>query len=315
MKKVILDVDTGIDDALAIIYAIKSKDIYLQGITTGFGNVSNEQATLNTLKVIDLAEPTYTIPVAMGAEKPLYRPKPGPVPHVHGHNGIGDYNLPKPKQEALNEHAADFIIRQINEHINELTLIFVGRLTNLALALKKDPTIVDKVKGLVLMGGALKTSGNVTAWAEANIYGDPDAAQEVFESGINITMVGLDATKKANFQEEHLNDLMCKISPEKEHLKSFIKHIVSFGFEASEKVQEGRQRLLHDPLAVGVVINPGFVQLEDYYVYIENEGRYTTGATLADLRRPQSDKNASVCMGMNKKEFIDHFTDTLAIEE
>ncbi|MBM4761240.1 nucleoside hydrolase [Bacillus sp. B15-48] len=312
MERVILDVDTGIDDALAIIYAIKSKEIHLEGITTGFGNVTNEQATSNTLRVIELAEPSYSIPVAMGAEKPLYRPKRPTVAHVHGQNGIGDYTLPEPKQKALDEHAADFIVRKINENVNELTLLFVGRLTNLALALKKDPSIVGKVKGLVLMGGALQTYGNVTGWAEANIYGDPDAAKEVFESGLSITMVGLDVTRKADFREEHLNRLMDKMSPEKEALSSFIKHIVTFGFEASEKMEEGRQRLLHDPLAVGVVINPTFVQTENYHVYVENEGKYTTGATIADYRKPQTDTNASVCLGLKREEFINHFINTIS---
>jgi purine nucleosidase len=312
MKRVILDVDTGIDDALAIIYAIKSKDIHLEGITAGFGNVTNEQATMNTLNVIEIAEPGYSIPVAMGAEIPLYRPRPATVAHVHGQNGIGDYIFPEPKQKALDEHAADFIVRKVNENVNELTLVFVGRLTNLALALKTDPSIAGKVKGLVLMGGALKTFGNVTGWAEANIYGDPDAAKEVFESGIPITMVGLDVTRKADFREEHLNILMDKMSHENEGLKSFIKHIVTFGFEASEKMEEGRQRLLHDPLAIGVVINPLFVQMENYHVVVENQGKYTTGATIADYRKPQTNTNTSVCLELKREEFLNHFINTIA---
>lgn len=312
MKNVILDVDTGIDDALAIVYAIKSEKIHLEGITTGFGNVTNEQATLNTLQVIELAAPTYSIPVAMGAEKPLYRPKRPSVPHVHGFNGIGDYDLPEPEQQAINEHAVDFIIRKVNENVNNLTLIFVGRLTNLALALKKDPSIVSKVKEVILMGGALKSAGNVTGWAEANIYGDPDAAQEVFESGLPLMMVGLDVTRKADFREEHLNLLMEKISPDNLELGTFLKHIITFGFDASEKMKEGRQRLLHDPLAVGVAINPEFVQTEEFYVYVENEGKYTDGATLADLRHPQSKTNASVCLELEREAFINHFIDTIA---
>lgn len=311
MKRIILDVDTGIDDALAIIYAIKAKDLHIEGITTGFGNVSAEQATINTLKVVELANPNYHIPVAMGAKKPLFRPKPNPVTHVHGENGIGNAILPEPKQQVLEEEAADFIVRMINENVYELTLVFVGRLTNLALALQKDPSIAHKVKGLVLMGGTLKTSGNVTPFAEANIYGDPEAASQVFMSGIPITMVGLDATKKANFQEEHLETLLGKLTSERETLKGFINQIVGFGFEASLKMNEGKQRLLHDPLAVGVVINPEFVVTGEYNIFIETEGKYTTGATLADFRKPQSETNASVCLDVNKEAFIKHFINTI----
>ncbi|WP_040978466.1 nucleoside hydrolase [Oceanobacillus jeddahense] len=315
MKRIILDVDTGIDDALSIVYAIKSKEIKLEGITTGFGNVSAEQATLNTLQVIEAAQPDEEIPVAMGAKKPLYRSKPSPVVHVHGSNGIGDYKFPYPKQEVEEENASDFIIRLLNENPHEITLVFVGRLTNLAIALKKDPTIIKKVKELVLMGGALKRPGNVTPWAEANIYGDPEAAKEVFGSGIPITMVGLDATTKADFREENLKELLEKMpegNSKEKQLKHFLTHIIQFGFDSSIKMGEGKQRLLHDPLAIGVVINDNFVKTEEFQVCIETEGTYTVGATLTDLRRPQTEVNTKVCLDVNRKDFFKHFIDTLS---
>ncbi|WP_035351077.1 nucleoside hydrolase [Fictibacillus gelatini] len=313
-KKIILDVDTGIDDALAILYAVKSKEIQIEGITTVFGNVSADQATRNTLQVLELADANDNIPVAMGAKKPLFREWSGPVIHVHGQNGIGDYELPEPSLQPLEEHAADFIVRQVNEQPGELTLVFVARLTNLALALAKDPSIAGKVKGLVLMGGALKTFGNVTPIAEANIYGDPEAAHRVFESGIPITMVGLDVTRKAKFQEEHLKQLMDLASPENEKMIKFIEHIIRFGIEASVKMNEGKCRLMHDPLAVGVAIDPGLVKSENHYVYIETQSRLSAGATVADLRlsRKKTETNAAVCVEVDHERFIEHFIQTVA---
>lgn len=315
MKKIILDVDTGIDDALAILYAIKSKHIQVEGVTTVFGNSSLEQVTRNTLQVIELAEPGYPIPVAMGADRPLFRPMREPSTSVHGKNGIGDYELPSPATEPLNERAADFMIRKINEQPHEITLVCVGRLTNLAIALAKDPTIAGKVERLVLMGGAFRVPGNITPVSEANIHGDPEAAHRVFESGIPITMVGLDVTTQAKFQDEHLERLQQKMSAEKEALMTFLSFIFSYSFEASSRMNEGRCRLLHDPLAVAVALDPSYVGTEEHYIYIETKGTMSVGGTLADERRLQTKTNAAVCVSVDHERFLQDFIDTIAVYE
>lgn len=313
MKKIILDVDTGIDDALSIIYAAYSDNIRLEGVTTGFGNVKVEQATQNTLKVIEACHVDYTIPVAMGADKPLYKEMPTPPNHIHGSNGIGDYTaLPEPRQSVLEESAADFIIRKATEQVNEITIVCVGRMTNLAIAIRKDPSIVGKVKEVVFMGGTLKKPGNVTPWAEANIYGDPDAAQEVFESGIHLTMAGLDITTQVGFTEENLTTLKQKMQNKNDDLLAFVEHIISFGIDSSDKMGEGRHRLLHDPMAIGVVKDPDFVRTEDYYVYVENEGKYTSGATISDFRTKPKETNVAVCLEVDKERFINDFIDTVS---
>lgn len=313
MKKVILDVDTGIDDALAILFAMKSNDLKVEGITTGYGNVNAALAAENTLKVVELVNSSSNIPVTKGAEKPLFRPAGKPVVHVHGSNGIGDYELPKPKQKVLKESSADFIVRKVNEQPGELTLIFVGRLTNLAIALAKDPSIAKKVDRLVIMGGALKTSGNITPVAEANIYGDPEAAHRVFESGIPLTMVGLDVTKQARFTKGHLEKLSSLMPVEQKELSAFIKHIIDFGIHSSIKMKEGSHRLMHDPLAVGVAIDAGVVETEDFYVYVETKGS-SAGATVADLRGEQEQTNASVCLKIKEEHFINQLIETLVAE-
>ncbi|MGV2685839.1 nucleoside hydrolase, partial [Clostridium perfringens] len=188
-------------------FAVKSIQQQIEGITTVFRNVDVKQATKNTLQVLELAQPRYEIPVSMGADAPLFRPRRENVTAIHGANGLAGYELPEARQSPVNERASDFIVRKVREQAHDITLVFTGRLTNLAVALAKDPSIAQKAK-LVLMGGAIKVPGNITPVSEANIHGDPEAAHRVFESGIPITMVGLDVTGKAKFGEAHYQQLM-----------------------------------------------------------------------------------------------------------
>lgn len=311
-SRMIMDVDTGIDDALALLFALKSDDIQLEGISTVFGNVSVEQATQNTLQVLELAGAPADIPVAMGAGRPLFREWLGPVEHIHGDNGIGGYKLPAPKRKPIEEHAADFIVRKVNEHKQELTLVFVGRLTNLAIALAKDPSIAQKVKRLVLMGGALRVPGNVTPVSEANIWGDPEAAHRVFESGMPITMVGLDVTMKTILREEHVEQLKRQASADDEPMVSFVEQILEYYFKAYEEHNGFYGSPLHDPMAVAVAVDPTLVETEDHLIKIETKGELSAGATLGDLRRVQAVTNASVCVRVDSERFINHFIDVLA---
>lgn len=315
MKRIILDVDTGIDDALAIIYAMKADNIKVEGITTGFGNVYAETATLNTLKVIELVDPGTSIPVYQGAVKPLVRPALPPVSHIHGENGMGEAELPGPKNKVQDQHAVDFMIETIHNHPGDITLVCVGRQTNLALALSKDPTIVDKVKDLIIMGGAVNVHGNAKPFTEGNISGDPEAAQNVFQAGFPLTMVGLDVTYEAGFTRDHMNLLSQKLKETgQDDLNDFISTIVDFGIRSSEKLQEGSHRLLHDPLAVGVARNPELVKTENLKVEVETKGQYTDGMTVAELRPSLrgKDANVSACMQVDEDAFIHDFIETLA---
>ncbi len=312
--KMILDVDTGIDDSLALLLALKSENIRLEGITTVFGNVSAEQATKNTLAVVELSGVKYEVPVAMGATGPLFGEWGGTVDYIHGSNGIGNYVLPDPKLQALDEFAPDFIVRKANEQPGEITLVFVGRMTNLAIALAKDPSIVSKIKRLVLMGGALRAQGNVTPVSEANIWGDPEAAHRVFESGIPITMVGLDVTMQAVLRDEDVRKFKeLAGSPGKEPLVQFVEAILQYYFAAYEKHNGIIGKIpMHDPLAVAVVEDPSLVTTEEHYITIETKGRLSAGATLADIRRVQLVTNASVCVGVDRDRFVERFLQVLA---
>lgn len=310
--RIILDVDTGIDDALALLYAVKADGIQLEGITTGMGNVSLAQATLNTLQVLDLANAPAELPVAMGAERPLFRRMPHTAEFIHGPNGLGGFELPATTRKPIDEHAADFIVRKANELGRELTLVFVGRLTNLALALAKDPSIAGKVGRLVLMGGALDAPGNVTPVAEANIWGDPDAAHIVFESGMPITMVGLDVTMKTVMLERHIEQLKRQAADGAEAQAAFIEAILQFYFRAYERQNGFYGSPLHDPLAVAVALDPTLVRTESHYIRVETRGELSAGATLSDRRRAPSATNTDVCVDVESERFIEQFIRVLA---
>ena len=310
-KKVILDVDTGIDDALAILYALNSPSLIIEGITTAFGNTSLENVVKNTFDVIQLNQSDTKIPVFSGAKKPLVRDLVKKVNPIHGKNGLADYEFPEGNYELEKEDAADFIIRKINEEPGKISLIMTGRLTNLATALMRDASIVQNVHQVVLMGGALRVPGNVTPVSEANIYGDPEAAHYVFVSGLPIQMVGLDVTSQVSFGEEHLKILNEKMPPQKQELLHFLNHIFTFSFQASDDLNQGRVRLLHDPLAVGVVVDPTLVETEAHYVHIETDSTLSRGATLIDLRTKQTESNAKACVKVNADKFINQFIDRL----
>lgn len=309
-ERILLDVDTGIDDALAILLALKSKNIIVEGITTGYGAVSVDKATDNTLRVIELAKVDYNVPVAMGADHPLFRKWNGPVSHIHGHNGIGDYQLPDSSSKPLEENATDFIIKKINDNVNELTLVCTARLTNLAAALEKDPSIASKVKCLVLMGGAVRVSGNVTPFSEANIYDDPEAAHRVFESGIPITMVGLDVTMKTVFHDKDLHKLK-QVSTQDNESIIFVEHILNYYSDAYLRENNFVGCPLHDPLAVAVVIDPSLVKTEDIYVKIETENKKHLGETKEDIEK-SSKFNTSVCIDVDESRFIESFINIIA---
>lgn len=285
IRPVIIDADTGIDDALAILYALKSPRLRVEGITTVFGNVDVRQATDNTLRVIKLAAAPYEVPVAIGADRPLKRPPTGFTPHVHGHNGIGDVTLPPSAQQPLAERAEDFIIRKADELDGELVLITLGRLTNVALALAKAPALARKIKQVYVMGGAVQTAGNVTPVAEANIWGDPEAADIVFASGLDIVLVGLDVTMKTNLGAEHLDFLQRRCRPENRELVDFLRTSMGYYFEFYRQANHFVDSApMHDPLTVLAAEEPGLLTVRTMRVTVECESALCTGMTVADLR-------------------------------
>ena len=205
-KKIIIDTDPGIDDAMAILFALNSPELEVVGLTTIFGNVHTDLATENALRLLEFAG-QRTIPVAHGATKPLHIGFEDAPTFVHGENGLGEIELPAATTQADARPAAQFIVDMIMAHPREITLVPVGPLTNIALALALEPRIVANVADVVIMGGAGAVNGNVNPAAEANIWHDPHAADRVFGAGWPLTMVGLDVTEKTVMDEDFLAGL------------------------------------------------------------------------------------------------------------
>jgi len=203
MHKIIIDTDPGIDDAHAIAFAIAHPEIDLLGLTTVFGNADIETTSQNALTLLEIfARPD--IPVLQGAAEPIVQPRLPAPDFVHGADGLGNLNLDKPASTIADEAAADFIVRMANEQPGEITVVAVGPLTNIALAVAQDPTLPSKLKQLIVMGGTVHQAGNVSPLAEANFLGDPHAADIVCAHDWPLKIIGLDVTLKVMLRDEHL---------------------------------------------------------------------------------------------------------------
>ncbi|EIT86395.1 nucleosidase [Fictibacillus macauensis ZFHKF-1] len=299
MKKVILDVDTGIDDALAIAYALQSPEIELLGITTGYGNVSAEEATRNTKQILALLQ-SPELKVFQGAEHPF---KQSDTRHrayeVHGDNGLGNAEFPDVNDVIETEHAVDFIISMVKAFPNEVTLITVATQTNVALALEKEPSLVKEIDRIVMMGGAVTVPGNVTPYAEANFFGDADSAHYVLQSGVPVTLIGLDVTMQTLLKRDELQ-VWEHSGTKAGQLFAQMCHFY-MDFYEKENPQLGGCAL-HDPLAVGVAIDQSFVQTEKMNVIVEREGE-RRGQSVGE----QAPSGIDVALRVDRERFTQHF--------
>lgn len=303
MKKIVLDVDTGVDDALGIILAVKSGCFDVLGITTVNGNVSLAKATENTCKILDFIQAGKEIPVICGASRPLLR-------HVyfehriHGEDGLGGALRDVPvRTQAQEGFAPDFMIEQVKKHPGEVTLIMTGPLTNLAIAVNKYPQLVHEVKEVIFMGGVVKEHGNVTPTAEYNMYVDPEAAKIVFHAGFpELTMVGLDVTRKVLMNEAHIQEL--GDTPMAAYVKQSTADYTQRYFERNGI----RACALHDPLAVGVAMCPELVTTRKLYVDIETRSELCDGQTVCDFQnRLGKNPNMNVCLEVDAPAFFERF--------
>ena len=279
--RVIIDTDPGVDDAMAIFLALNSPELKVEALTVVPGNVDGRQGLENALKLVSLAG-RCDLTVAGGAQHPLNQ-KLITAQYWHGKNGLAGVELPASRCKADSRFGPDLIIELVHKYPHEITLIPVGPLTNIALAVSKDPSIVPLVKDVVIMGGSI-TGGNVNGAAEANIYGDPEAAAIVFNAGWMVTMVGSDVGERTLITRKNLVELQSMHGPESD----FIAKLADFYLERAEK--SGYQgAAMYDPLAVGVVIDPKLVTLKDMHVDVETKGEFTRGETVAN--RMGSDEN------------------------
>ena len=284
-RKILIDCDTGIDDSVAILYALKSPHIHVEGIVTGFGNTNPVQAADNSLRLIKLADCGYEVPVVIGAKAGL-NGECDPAPeHIHGKNGIGNVILPESSQKPLDEDAADFIIRKANEPDGELIIVTLGRLTNLARALEKDPKLPKKVKKLVTMGGCLHAPGNVSGVAEANIFGDAEASARIIKAGFHMTLVGLDVTTKTYITAANLEELERHATGNNKKIVEYLKGALSFYFEFYRKSMGlVEQCVVHDPLAMVIAEDATLAKMEMIRARVEYENEGLRGMIVCDHR-------------------------------
>jgi purine nucleosidase len=280
-RKIIIDTDPGADDAMAILLALNSPELDVKALTVVAGNVVVEQGLENALKLVSLGG-RCDVCVARGAQQPLVQ-KLTTAEFFHGKNGLGDVELPAPACHADTRFAPNLIIEIVHQYPHEITLVPIGPLTNIALAVSKDPSIVPLVKEVVLMGGAI-SGGNATAAAEANIYNDPEAARVVFEASWPLTMVGLNVTEKTLFTRADLNQLAKTHGRENDFAVGVLKFMVDL---AGRLGADGIP--MHDPLAVGAVIDRSLITTQDMRVEIETRGEHTRGETVAS-RHNSSDR-------------------------
>ena len=277
-KKIIIDTDPGIDDAMAILFALAAPELEVVGITTIFGNVETPLATHNALHLLEFAEKPH-IPVAHGAERPLHVAFRGPAAFVHGTDGLGETNQAPPTIKPIAQSAAQFIVEMIMAHPGEITLVPVGPLTNIALALLLEPRIVQQVAEVVIMGGAATVNGNVNPAAEANIYHDPHAADLVFTAGWPLTMVGLDVTTKVIMDEPYLAALC---TPGRK-TGAYLYDIVRFYLRFHQHVHQIYAAYTHDPSAIAYLIDPSLFHTQQGSIRVITEG-IARGHTLMDRR-------------------------------
>ncbi|XP_042521244.1 uridine nucleosidase 1-like isoform X3 [Macadamia integrifolia] len=241
-EKIIIDTDPGIDDSMAILMAFQTPEVEVLGLTTIFGNVSTEGATRNALLLSEIAG-CPGIPVAEGSSEPLKGGKPCVADFVHGSDGLGNVFLPPPKEKKIEKSASEFLVDKVLEYPGEVSILALGPLTNLALAIKKDSSFASKVKRLVVLGGAFFAMGNVNPAAEANIYGDPEAADIVLTSGANIVVVGINITTQVVLTDEDLPEIKDSKGKQAQFLGELCKFYRDWNVKANG-VYDGTQATL-----------------------------------------------------------------------
>jgi purine nucleosidase len=302
-RKVILDCDPGIDDACAIAFACGHPGLDLRGVTTVAGNVGLRQTTANALSVLEFAG-FPDVPVAAGSPVPLLRPALDAL-RVHGESGLGHARLPPPRARPLDVGATDLILDAIGTSPGEITLVATGPLTNIALAVRRQPSLVSQVAEFVIMGGSAGR-GNVTAAAEFNIAADPEAAAIVFGAGWRVTMVGLDATLQARVSRL-VRERLAGLGRLGSDL--LLPSLGGYGADEAPTARAGpaggEGPAVHDVCALALVAEPGLFGCWPARVEVETAGRWTSGMTVTDFGAPPDDCNALVATSVDAARFWD----------
>ncbi len=311
MKHIILDTDPGVDDALAFLLAFNSPSLNVEAITTVAGNVSHEKGHKNAKKLLEFIGATNT-PICPGATKPLIR-EISHAEEFHGKTGLGNAMLPEPTLPSDPRNAVEVILEKSEELCQELTLVAIGPLTNIASAILADPTLPEQVDKLVIMGGAYNLTpyglGNANAVAEFNIWHDPEAAKIVFNSGISVVAAGLDTTTHPDYRMSV--EMFNEIEKKKDRRSRLVVDL------CKSLVEKFNGFSLHDPQALAYVIDPSIFRTEDYQVDVETVGELTRGMTVVErryYRRVKEDANTSIIVEADAERFLNLVMDSLTGE-
>ena len=315
MTPLIIDVDTGIDDSLALLYALASPDAEVLAVTCVSGNVEARQVALNTLRLLDMAGRS-DIEVALGRLIPLVRPLMT-APDTHGPEGIGYATLPATDHAVSERHAADVIVDTARARPGEVTLITLGPLTNLAVALEREPALPQLLDGLVMMAGAYRSPGNTAPTSEWNVAVDPEAMDQVINAWANNPNIarpialGLDVTERAKMTPDHLAQLHAAAgNPANSPVLQFIDDALRFYMEFHSRYDGFYGAFIHDALAVASTLDRSLVRTEALTVQVELKGELTYGETVTDWRRVWGRQpNVDIAVEANIAEFFQRFID------
>ncbi len=319
VKKIVIDTDPGVDDSLAIFVALNSPELEVLGLTTIFGNAVTTTCTENALRLLEIAERT-DIPVAEGAHVPLSGISRGVATFVHGDNGQGNAELSLPAIKSLEIDAISFLKETIQTYPNEITLVPIGPLTNIANLLINHPGIDEKIKEIVLMGGNAQSPGNATPTAEANILNDPEAADIVFSAQCEITMVGLDVTNKVFMSEEQVKTMGSFNNAKSKH----ISKINPFYFNFLKNFFEENGMPIHDSSAVTYLVHPEYFETIQHPIKVEtlgiSRGKTWMGMGISDneegpgerLKPWENRTKVNICINVDSEKVISFITQRIS---
>ena len=315
MQRILIDTDPGVDDALAILLAMKSHELRVEAITTVSGNVSVEQATRNLLTILRLLDLSDYPLIGKGEAQPIAKPLVT-AENVHGEDGLGNISSLRTTNGSLRYPPAlceistisgvDLILETVNRYPNELIVVALGPLTNISKAIQKGPESMHRVQSIVLMGGAFCEYGNITTTAEFNIFVDPHAAQEVFNFGVPVQVAPLDVTHQVVLTGDRLNT---ETTRRTHNISNFLKESTQACMEFYRENIGFYGLHIHDALPIGMLTHPNLFESVETYVQVETAGNLTEGMTVADLRRERQRRtpNARISINVDADDFLELF--------
>ena len=315
MQRILIDTDPGVDDAFAIFLAMRSPELQIAAITTVCGNVPVAQATQNLLTILGVLDLDEFPLIAEGEAEPLVKPLVTAA-HVHGKDGLGNTSdlrsadgnrlYPPANTEVSSMSGVDLILETASDYPDELVIVALGPLTNIAKAIRKDASKMRGLRKIVVMGGAFEEYGNITTTAEFNIFVDPQAAYEVFHFGVPIHIVPLDVTHQVVLTGERLH---AEIGKRENKMSNFLKDAIQACMEFYRQYVGFWGFYIHDALPIGMLTHPHYFESVAAYVQVETVGPLTNGKTVADLRRGRRhpNPNAQVCIKVDAEAFLDDF--------